>query len=184
MTMQAKSRAACTQKDALPMGGEGAAARAEAHSQSHQQSGPMASEAPAVCITPLRDGTAAGAGEEKDSSDGQQDSEVQDSGLPVQQHAVPERLVPGSRDGAMYSGAFGRDRDLRLRMLQEQRALIRCNPIAFQEDMASQADAKYRCLIACMSGGNVGFTYRMVTGHRDICRGKSREVIISLANSY
>ena len=54
------------------------------------------------------------------------------------------RLLPPSRDGALYSGAFGRARDLRERMVKEQAFLIRCNPIAFQEDMASQADAKHR----------------------------------------
>ena len=133
MATQAKRRA--TQ---LP-GGEGAAARVEARSQQHhQQAGPLVSDALAACIEPV--------GEDAEyPNDEQRDSEVQ--------LAVPERLVPGSRGGAMYSGAFGRTRDLRHKMMQEQQGLIRSNPIAFQEDMASQADAKYRCLIAVMRGG-------------------------------
>ena len=128
MATQAKRRA--TQ---LP-GGEGAAARVEARSQQHhQQAGPLVSDALAACIEPV--------GEDAEyPNDEQRDSEVQ--------LAVPERLVPGSRGGAMYSGVFGRTRDLRHKMMQEQQGLIRSNPIAFQEDMASQADAKYRCLIA------------------------------------
>ena len=144
MATQEKSRVACVHR------GEEAAARAEAQrSQNHRRrEGPVVPPVPAaaVCITPFMNGVEAAAGGAVEDPRG-----GQDSGL--QQRAVPERLVPGSRDGAMYSGAFGRTGDLRLRMLQEQQGLISCNPIAFQEDMASQADAKYRCLIAVMGGG-------------------------------
>ena len=155
MATQAKSRAACAHKVAPPLGGEGAVARIEARSQQQQQQqqqagpmvtvrGPLIIVAPAAaCVMPFGDGAAAA--EDAEEISDEHNSEVQ--------HAVPERLVPGSRDGAMYSGAFGRDRDLRHKMLQEQQGLIRSNPIAFQEDMASQADAKYRCLIAVMGGG-------------------------------
>ena len=136
MATQEKSRVACVHR------GEEAASRAEAQqSPNHRQAGPVVPPVlSAVCIMPFMSGAEAAAGAAEDPRDGQ------DSGL--QQRVVPERLIPGSRDGAMYSGAFGRTGDLRLRMLQEQQGLISCNPIAFQEDMASQADAKYRCLIA------------------------------------
>ena len=141
MATQEKSRVACVHR------GEEAASRAEAQqSPNHRQAGPVVPPVlSAVCIMPFMSGAEAAAGAAEDPRDGQ------DSGL--QQRVVPERLIPGSRDGAMYSGAFGRTGDLRLRMLQEQQGLISCNPIAFQEDMASQADAKYRCLIAVMGGG-------------------------------
>ena len=76
-------------------------------------------------------------GEEEDQrSDGEQ--------VEATEEYEPERRVPESRDGAMYTGVYGRARDLRDKMIREQMALIRCNPVAFQEDMASQADAKYR----------------------------------------
>ena len=45
----------------------------------------------------------------------------------------------------MYSGEFGRAQDLQQRRLQELKELIRCNPVAFQEDLASQADERYMC---------------------------------------
>jgi len=43
-----------------------------------------------------------------------------------------------------YSGAFGQAQLLREKMANEQASLMRSNPVAFQEDIASQADAKYR----------------------------------------
>ena len=57
---------------------------------------------------------------------------------------IPEGLVASvSWDGGMYSGAFGRAQDLQQKRLQELKELIRRNPIAFQEDLASQADDRY-----------------------------------------
>ena len=134
MATQEKSRVACAHK------GEGAVARAPdgPQSQNLRQAGPAVVVLAAACIMPFRNGVEA-TGAAEDPSD-RRDSDLHHA-------AVPERLVPGSRDGAMYSGAFGRTGDLRLRMLQKQQGLITCNPIAFQEDMASQADAKYRCLL-------------------------------------
>ena len=43
-----------------------------------------------------------------------------------------------------YSGAFGQAQLLREKMANEQASLMRSNPVAFQEDIASHADAKYR----------------------------------------
>ena len=43
-----------------------------------------------------------------------------------------------------YSGAFGQAQLLREKMANEHASLMRSNPVAFQEDIASQADAKYR----------------------------------------
>ena len=45
----------------------------------------------------------------------------------------------------MFSGEFGRAQDLQQKRLKELKELIRRNPIAFQEDLASQADKRYMC---------------------------------------
>ena len=61
----------------------------------------------------------------------------------LEEQHILEGHEPWPRDGDMYSGAFGRAQDLRQKRLQEHKDLIRCNPIAFQEDSASQADERY-----------------------------------------
>ena len=42
-------------------------------------------------------------------------------------------LVPESRDGARFSGVYGRHHDLRKKLFREHLALISSNPVAYQE---------------------------------------------------
>ena len=80
-------------------------------------------------------------GEEEGEDEGEEGGEEEEE---MEVEEDPRSLVPESRDGARYSGVYGRCHDLRKKLFREHLALISSNPAAFQEDAASQADAKLR----------------------------------------
>lgn len=53
----------------------------------------------------------------------------------------------------MFSGAFGRVTDMRKKLHKEKAGLMKNNPAAFQEDVAAQAEAEFRCGV--IGGGRV-----------------------------
>ena len=82
--------------------------------------------------------------EEEHGEEEEEEEEEEDDDEDEEDCYIPGRLIPESRDGARYSGSFGRSRDAQKKLNQERILLISRNPVAFQEDFASQADARLR----------------------------------------